>query len=74
MERMMYAQAKKIEGLMQSVTVVKVFCERAGLSPLAASTLPHWFFLDGGSEEKQYALKFAKIFNKAFDLKLSYSD
>jgi hypothetical protein len=74
MERMMYAQARKIKGLMQSVTVARAFCDRAGLSPLAAGALPHWFFLDDGGEEKQHALKLAKIFDEAFDLKSSYSD
>ncbi len=74
MERMMYAQARKIEGLMQSVTVARSFCERAGLSPLAASSLPHWFFLEDDGDEKQRALTLAEIFDEAFDLKSSYSD
>ena len=67
MERMMYAQARKIEGLMQSVTIAREFCERAGLSPLAASALPHWFFLPDGNDQKKYALKLAKIFDEAFN-------
>jgi hypothetical protein len=37
----MYVQARKIQGLMQSVMVARSFFERVGLSPLPAGTLPH---------------------------------
>uniref|UniRef100_UPI00404754DB hypothetical protein n=1 Tax=Polynucleobacter sp. TaxID=2029855 RepID=UPI00404754DB len=74
MERMMYAQAKKIEGLMQSVTVARDFCERAGLLVSVSAVLPHWFFLEDGNQEKQEAIKLAKVYDQAWDLKSSYSD
>lgn len=74
MERMMYAQAKKIQGLMQSVTVARDFCERAGLPVLTAGVLPHWFFLEDGNQEKQQAIELVEVYDQAWDLKSSYSD
>jgi len=40
MERMMYIERKKIEGLMQSTTIAYQFCERAGLTDKIAHALP----------------------------------
>lgn len=74
LDRMMFAQAKKIEGLMQSVLVAQLFCERTGLSASLADTLPAWFFLDEGEQEKRRALKLAKIYDEARDIKSCYSD
>lgn len=74
LDRLMHAQAKKIEGLMQSLCIAKQFCERAGLSVLLAAQLPAWFFVEDGEQEKQLALQLAKIYDEANDLKMSYSD
>jgi hypothetical protein len=72
-ERLMYAQAKKIEGLMQSVTVASEFCERADLS--LSQALPNWFFLEGHeSKDKRSALRLAGVFDEAHDLKVKYTD
>jgi hypothetical protein len=73
MERLMYAQAKKIKGLMQSVTVTREFCERANLA--SSQALPNWFFLDGHeSKNKKGALRLAGIYDEAHDLKAQYTD
>ena len=42
-ERMMYIERKKIEGLMQSTTISYQFFERTGLSEKIAHALPDWF-------------------------------
>ncbi len=39
-ERMMYIEQKKLAGLMQSVTIAKEFCVRAGLSEVMPEKLP----------------------------------
>jgi len=73
-ERMMYIERKKIEGLMQSTTIAYEFCERAGLSEKIAHALPDWFFLEDGDFEKQRANKVALIYDEAADFKARYSD
>jgi hypothetical protein len=74
MERMMYIERKKIEGLMQSTTIAYEFCERAGLSEKIAHALPDWFFLEDGDSEKRRANKVALIYDEAADFKGRYSD
>jgi hypothetical protein len=73
MERMMYAQTKKIEGLMQSNAIANQFCQRAGISLLIADNLPAWFFLEG-TNEKQKAQQLLHIYKQAENLKAAYSD
>jgi hypothetical protein len=73
-ERMMYIERKKIEGLMQSTTITVIFCERAGLSKMIAHALPGWFFLTSGKKEKERAQIIAQIYDEAADLKARYSD
>jgi len=73
-ERMMYIERKKIEGLMQSTTIAYEFCERAGLLEKNAHTLPDWFFLENGDSEKRRASKVALIYDEAADFKARYSD
>lgn len=59
---------------MQSVTVARDFCERAGLPALAAGVLPHWFFLEDGNQENQQAIELAEVYDQACDLKSLYWD
>ena len=73
-ERMMYIERKKIEGLMQSTIIAQPFCERAGISPKIAHQLPNWFFLDDGMGEKRRSAKIAQIYDEAADLKARFSD
>ena len=73
-ERMMYIERKKIEGLMQSTMIAYEFCERAGLSEKIAHALPDWFFLEDGESEKQRALKVARIYDETADFKARFSD
>jgi hypothetical protein len=73
-ERMMYIERKKIEGLMQSTTIAYQFCERAGLSEKIAHALPDWFFLEDGESEKQRAVKVARIYDETADFKARFSD
>ena len=74
MERMMYIERKKIEGLMQSTTIAYEFCERAGLSEKIAHALPDWFFLEDGDSEKQRAVKVARIYDETAEFKARFSD
>lgn len=73
-ERMMYIERKKIEGLMQSTTIATAFCERAGLSEKNAHALPDWFFLEEGKSEKLRALKVSLLYDEAADFKARFSD
>lgn len=73
-ERMMEIEQKKIAGLMQSTTIAKKFCERAGLSNVTPEKLPPWFFLASGEKDKQYALRAALIYDEALEFKNQYSD
>lgn len=73
-ERMMEIEQKKIAGLMQSTTIAKEFCTRAGLSGVVPEKLPPWFFLTSGEQDKQYALRAALIYDEALEFKNQYSD
>jgi hypothetical protein len=73
-ERMMYIERKKIEGLMQSTLIAQEFCERAGFSQKIANLLPDWYFLEDGMKEKKRALFISQIYDEADDLKSRYSD
>lgn len=72
-ERMMYIERKKIEGLMQSTTIAYEFCERASLSDKIAHALPD-FFLEYGESEKLRAVKVARIYDETADFKARFSD
>ena len=73
-ERMMYIERKKIQGLMQSTTIAYEFCERAGLSEKIAHALPAWFFLEDGESEKLRAAKVSLIYDETADFKARFSD
>ncbi len=73
-ERMMEIEQKKLAGLMQSITIAKEFCVRAGLTGIVPEKLPAWFFLTSGAKDKQHALRVALIYDEALDLKNRYSD
>lgn len=74
MERIMYIERKKNEGLLQSTTIAEEFCERAGIAHNVAYKLPSWFFLDEGIEEKNRAHLIAQIYDEAADFKSRFSD
>jgi len=74
MERMMYIERKKIEGLMQSTTIAYQFCVRAGLSEKIAHALPDWFFLEDGESEKHRAIKVTRIYDETAEFKARFSD
>ena len=74
MERMMFIERKKIEGLMQSTTIAYEFCERASLSEKIAHALPDWFFLEDGESEKLRAAKVSLIYDETADFKARFSD
>jgi hypothetical protein len=73
-ERMLYIEQKKLTGIMQSVTIAKAFCERAGLPEAIAEKLPAWFFINNGGKDKQHAARVAEIYDEANQLKSQYSD
>ncbi len=73
-ERMMHIEQKKLAGVMQSVTIAKAFCERAGLHEVMAEKLPAWFFIDDGSKNKHYAARVVETYDEANQLKSQYSD
>jgi hypothetical protein len=73
-ERMMYIERKKIQGLMQSTIIAYQFCERAGLSEKIAHVLPDWFFLEDGESEKLRAAKVSLICDETVDFKARFSD
>ncbi len=73
-ERMLYIEQKKLAGIMQSVTISKAFCERAGLPDTNAEKLPAWFFINNGGKDKQQAARVAEIYDEANQLKSQYSD
>ena len=73
-ERMMYIERKKIEGLMQSTIIATAFFERAGLSDKIAHALPDWFFLEEGKSEKQRAVKVSLLYDEAADFKARFTD
>jgi hypothetical protein len=74
MERMIFIERKKIEGLMQSTTIAYQFCERASLSEKIAHALPDWFFLEDGESEKLRAAKVSLIYDETADFKARFSD
>lgn len=73
-ERMMEIEQKKLAGLMQSLTIAKEFCLRAGLLGVVPEKLPAWFFLASGAKDKQHALRIVQIYDEALELKNQYSD
>ena len=74
MERIMFIERKKIDGLMQSTTIAYQFCERASLSEKIAHALPDWFFLEDGESEKLRAAKVSLIYDETADFKARFSD
>lgn len=73
-ERQMRYERQKIEGSMQSADIAQRFAAHAGMSALAATQLPAWFFSESGSEEKAFALEIFKVYQQAHSVKTNYSD
>ena len=73
-ERQMLFEKQKIEALMQSADVAQQFARHAGLSAMAATMMPAWYFSDGGAREKRIATSILKVFEQAEQLIQEYSD
>ena len=73
-ERMALAQRQRIEGLIQSERIKKLFAQEAGLSLLGAEQLPMWYFALDDQGEKELALYLMRVQAQALELKTHYSD
>ena len=73
-ERMMIAIRQKIEGRMQSLDIAREFAIQAGINPIAALSLPTWFFKDEAGGEKDDAQKIFGVWLESHTLKSRYSD
>jgi len=73
-ERLMYSEKKRIEGLMMSSNISRVFCARAGGFEITDSIqLPAWYFTENSYEPKKFALFIMKVRDQAAELKAKYS-
>ena len=73
-ERMMIAIRQKIEGRMQSLDIAREFAIQAGINPIAALSLPTWFFKEDEDGEKAHAQKICRAWLEGHTLKSHYSD
>jgi hypothetical protein len=73
-ERMMIAIRQKIEGRMQSLDIAREFAIQAGINPIAALSLPTWFFKEDEDGEKAHAQKICRAWLDGHTLKSHYSD
>ena len=73
-ERQMLFEKQKIEALIQSADVAQQFARHAGLSAMAATMMPAWYFSDGGVREKRIAASILKVFEQVEQLIHEYSD
>ena len=74
MRRLMMAQKKRIEGAMLSVNIARKFAQEAGFEDLAFLYLPHWYFLESGNEEKEFAIYIDRVQEEALTLKENFHD
>jgi hypothetical protein len=74
-ERLMYTERKRIEGIMMSVHIVKMFCERAGiLSGNESLNIPSWFFMQEDHHEKIFAEVMKRVEDQAQQVVKFYDD
>ena len=73
-ERQMLFERQKIEALMQSADVAQQFARHAGLSAMAATMMPAWYFSDSGAREKRVAANVLKVYEQADQLRREYTD
>jgi len=73
-ERQMLFEKQKIEALMQSAEVAQQFARHAGLSAMASTIMPAWYFSDGGAREKRVATNVLQVYEQAEQLIDEYSD
>ncbi len=73
-ERQMLFERQKIEALMQSADVAQQFARHAGLSAMAATIMPAWYFSDSGAREKRVAANVLKVYEQADQLRREYTD
>ncbi|CAB4813563.1 unannotated protein [freshwater metagenome] len=74
MRRLMMAQKKRIEGVMLSTDIARQFVQEAGFAELSFLYLPHWFFLESGQDEKDYAIFIDRVQEEALKLKANFHD
>ena len=72
-ERLMLALRQKIEGKMQSLEIAQEFAKQAGMSAIAALTLPSWYFKEDSSQ-KSFAIKVLDAYLEVISLRNSFSD
>lgn len=72
-ERLMLALRQKIEGKMLSLEIAQEFAKQAGMSVMAAMTLPTWFFKEG-SPQKSFAMKVFDAYAEVISLRSGFSD
>lgn len=74
-ERLMYSERKRIDGIMMSVNIAKIFYERAGLDrALFYSSIPSWYFMEEGHTMKIYAGYIKRVLNQAIEMQNFYND
>lgn len=73
-ERGMYADAMRIEGLMQSISIRQEFARQAGFSPITAEYLPAWYFTSGTNQDKENAVFIGAVEQEAQYLHDNFSD
>ena len=59
---------------MQSADVAQQFARHAGLSAMAATMMPAWYFSDSGAHEKKIAAQVLRVYEQAEQLRAEYSD
>lgn len=59
---------------MQSLDIAKTFALQAGLSAIAAQTMPSWYFQEGSNASKGFAIKMGQVWHEAQELHSNYSD
>jgi len=74
MRRLMMAQKKRIEGIMLSTHIARKFSQEAGLGELAFMSLPHWYFLESGDDQKEWAIYIDQVQDQALTLKDNFQD
>jgi len=74
-DRLALVQRQRIEGLMQSSCIKRLFAIEAGFTAHNAEELPMWFFLEEeDGDNKKYALYLARVQAQAAQLKNQYCD
>lgn len=74
MRRLMMAQKNRIEGVMHSLDIARLFATENNLDLLQANQFPDWYFLEDDRGQKDRALELDRAQAQALDLKQQFSD